>query len=134
MSSGVCVCLCVCSGGQWGDHPCDHPVSAAPRPPGQRPLLPAQERKTPVWTFREAGHVSDNLLRPRLSSWILDRLNIRLSQQHQREKRQRRDCRGDEDRGQDRRKCPPEVHQRRQEGLQPTDDCGQCDAVSPSGT
>lgn len=53
------VIICVCSRGEWSDHRSDHPVSAAPRHPGQRPLLPAQERQTPLRAFREARDVSN---------------------------------------------------------------------------
>lgn len=134
----------MCSRGEWSDHCSHHPVSAAPRHPRQRPLLPAQERQTPLWAFGEARDVSnrpafisgvkvwavscsrDANLTSESSVWLL---NVLLFQQHQRDKHQRRDCCGDEDRHQDRRKRPPEGRQWGQEGSRPTDDRGQYDII-----
>lgn len=53
------VIVYVCSRGEWSDHRSHHPVSAAARHPRQRPLLPAKERQTPLWAFREARDVSN---------------------------------------------------------------------------
>ena len=51
--------VCVSSRGQWSNHRSDHPVFAATRHPRQRPLLPAQERQTALWTLRKTRHVSE---------------------------------------------------------------------------